>query len=422
MRVNLHDFSGHPFQAQLARNLAARGHDVLHGYSSQYITGHGRLEVGAQDPATLRMEGLTAGAPMVKYSPIGRSRFELAYADAWRQQLEAEAFDVVVACNVPLFALARMRRYFTRRKLPWVLWHQDVYSLGVAGEAERKLPRRLAATVRDRVERIERAQVESASAVVAIGEPFRAQYARWGVRCDHVQVIPNWAPLDELTPGRRANAWAAGQQLPTEPVRIMYAGTLGRKHNPMLLLDLLDATRARGLNAMLVVVSEGVGADDLAAASAGRADVRVIGYQPADVLSDVLASADVMIALLEPDAAQFSVPSKVLSYLSVGRPTIALVPDGNPCAADVRASGGCVAAPTLAGATEAARWLAEISAEPEALRALGERARALAVERFDIERIGSQFEEILAEAAGHARVRGGAPVLAAAGGSEGGMR
>jgi glycosyltransferase involved in cell wall biosynthesis len=88
----------------------------------------------------------------------------------------------------------------------------------------------------------------------------------------------------------------------------------------------------------------------------------------------------------------------------------------------VRASGGCVAAPTLAGATEAARWLAEITAEPEALRALGERARALAVERFDIERIGSQFEEILAEAAGHARVRRGAPVLAAAGGSEGGMR
>ena len=113
MRVNLHDFSGHPFQAQLARNLAARGHEVLLGYSSQYITGHGRLEVGPEDPPTLRMEGLTADVPMVKYSPLGRTRFELAYADAWRRRLAAEKFDVVVACNVPLFALARMRRFFS---------------------------------------------------------------------------------------------------------------------------------------------------------------------------------------------------------------------------------------------------------------------------------------------------------------------
>jgi len=46
MRVLIHDFSGHPFQAQLSRNLASRGHDVLHQYSSQYVTGHGRLTVG----------------------------------------------------------------------------------------------------------------------------------------------------------------------------------------------------------------------------------------------------------------------------------------------------------------------------------------------------------------------------------------
>ena len=43
MRLNIHDYSGHPFQVQLSRDLAARGHDVLHGYSTQYVTGHGNL-------------------------------------------------------------------------------------------------------------------------------------------------------------------------------------------------------------------------------------------------------------------------------------------------------------------------------------------------------------------------------------------
>ena len=419
MRLNLHDFSGHPFQVQLARNLAARGHSVLHGYSSQYVTGHGRLDVGPEDPAGLRIEGVTADAPMVKYSPLGRTRFEMAYADAWRRSLEAEPFDVVVACNVPLFALARMRRYFARRNQPWVLWHQDVYSLGVASEAVRKLPKPAARVVCERVQRIEQAQINSAAAVVAIGEPFRTQYERWGVRTDHVRVIPNWAPLDELVPGERDNAWSRRQNLPTGPIRLMYAGTLGRKHNPLLLLELLDGVRARGMDAVLVVVSEGVGADDLKAAAGDRDDVRFLGYQPAEEMSDVLASADVMVALLEPEAAEFSVPSKVLSYLSAGRPTIALVPAGNPCADDVRTAGGCVATPDAAGARAAADWLRTTGSDRSGLSTLGQKARTLAAERFDIDRIGSEFEEILAGVAGSVRggvTRSDAPLVLSGGG------
>src|SRR5690349_10728228 len=68
MRLNVHDFSGHPFQVQLSRALASAGHDVLHGYSSQFVTGHGRLHVTSEDAPTLRIEGLTAAVPMIKYN------------------------------------------------------------------------------------------------------------------------------------------------------------------------------------------------------------------------------------------------------------------------------------------------------------------------------------------------------------------
>jgi colanic acid biosynthesis glycosyl transferase WcaI len=410
VRVNLHDYSGHPFQAQLSRNLAARGHHVLHTYSAQYVTGRGLLESGPDDPHNLEFRPLTASRPMVRYSPVGRTRFELSYAEAWQRDLDRSQFDVVVACNVPLFALARMRRHFARRNQPWVFWHQDVYSLGVASEAARKLPAAAASAISRQVQRIERAQVRAAHAVVAIGESFVAQYQEWGLTTGHVSVIPNWAPLDHLVPGERDNAWAARHSLPTQPVRLLYAGTLGRKHNPLLLLDLLDAVRARGVDATLTVVSEGAGADDLALAAAGRSDVRLLGYQAAADLPQVLASADAVIALLEPDAAKFSVPSKVLSYLSAGRPIVALVPEGNPSAADVEAAGGCVAPPTAAGAQAAGAWLAEITRDPEGLRVLGKRARALAEERFDIDRIGAEFDAILSQvAAGAARVDGREP-------------
>ena len=234
-------------------------------------------------------------------------------------------------------------------------------------------------------------------------------------------MIPNWAPLDELVPGARDNGWARRNDLPEGPVRLMYAGTLGRKHNPLLLLELLDSVRAKGIDAMLIVVSEGVGADDLAEAARGRSDVRILGYQPAEDLSDVLASADVMVALLEPDAAQFSVPSKVLSYLSAGRPIIALVPEGNPSASDVRAAGGFVADPTTAGAREASRWLAATAQDADGLVSIGKQARNLATERFNIDRIGSEFELVLTEATSQNHQRGPAPLIAVAPGGRGGM-
>jgi colanic acid biosynthesis glycosyl transferase WcaI len=32
MKLVVHDYCGHPFQVQLSRNLAMRGHDVTHIY------------------------------------------------------------------------------------------------------------------------------------------------------------------------------------------------------------------------------------------------------------------------------------------------------------------------------------------------------------------------------------------------------
>jgi colanic acid biosynthesis glycosyl transferase WcaI len=396
VRVNLHDFTGHPFQVQLARGLAARGHDVLHLYAGQYVTGRGRLEVTTDDPETLRIEALVARLPMEKYSPVGRTRFELAYADAWRERIAREPFDVVVTANAPLFVLSRMRRHLSERS--WVLWHQDMTSLAVSAEAARTLPKPAATVVSRVAQRLEKAHVRSADAVVAIGDQFVTQYRSWGVPTDHVQVIPNWAPLDDIKPGDRDNPWSKRNQLPTDGLRLLYAGTLGRKHNPLLLLEILDAVRARGVDANLVVCSEGEGADDLATAARGRPDVRILGFQPADELSDVLASADVVLALLEQDAATFSVPSKVLSYLAAGRPIVGLMPANNPAAVDIQASGGFTAGPDPAGAIAAAAWLAATA--PGGFETVGAAARTLAEQRFGIDRITDEFEAVLLAAAG----------------------
>ncbi len=76
MKVILHDFSGHPFQAELSRKLAARGHEVEHLSADQYVSGKGHLELQPGDSPTLTFTGVdhrpavpevrTAGASAVR--------------------------------------------------------------------------------------------------------------------------------------------------------------------------------------------------------------------------------------------------------------------------------------------------------------------------------------------------------------------
>ncbi len=99
-------------------------------------------------------------------------------------------------------------------------------------------------------------------------------------------------------------------------------------------------------------------------------------------------------ALLEPDAGVFSVPSKVLSYLCAARPVLLAVPPENLAARIVsRNNAGRVVEPTdTAGFLAAA---GELLGDEDLRGRLGTDARAYAEATFDLERIADEFERIL---------------------------
>jgi glycosyltransferase involved in cell wall biosynthesis len=225
---------------------------------------------------------------------------------------------------------------------------------------------------------------------VVISEDFLPLLRRWGVNA-RVSVIENWAPLDELPALPRQNAWALKHGLDGHTV-FLYSGTLGFKHDPSLLLEL--ARWARGRDVLVLVVSEGRGADWLAERAQGEPALRLLPYQPYDRLPEVLASADVLVAVLRPEAGAFSVPSKILTYLCVARPVLASVPADNLAARVVERSGGGVVVEP--GDTPAFLAAAETLLDDQSRRAeLGARARAYAVMSFDIDAIAGRFESVL---------------------------
>ena len=401
MRIVLHDFSGHPFQAELSRKLASRGHTVEHVFSEQYVSGKGHLEREDGDADTLTFTGITLGRPFKKYSPLSRLRFERAYARHWIKRLETQQVDRVVACNIPLFALVLFARYARRRRLPWVYWHQDIYSFAIADEIRRRLPGPVAAVGVRFIIGLEKWCARRAAHLVAIGPAFTEVYDEWGIEPSRASVIPNWAPLQDVYPVERDNRRTADLFDADADLRLLYAGTLGRKHNPLLLVDLLRTIRATGIEAALTVVSEGEPADELAAIARREPglSMRVLPFQPADDLPEVLGSADVLVALLEPDATKFSIPSKVLSYMAAGRPVLGLMPGDNPAAIDIHASGGFVTEPTSEAAERATTWLVDLAKDPEAVEVIGRRTRVVAEQKFEAESIADSFEAVITTAA-----------------------
>ncbi|MFL5958789.1 MAG: glycosyltransferase family 4 protein [Gaiellaceae bacterium] len=389
MRVVLHDYFGHAFPAQLARVLAVRGHDVLHLHCSSFVTGKGRLERTDADPPGLEFGAVDLGHPFAKYDLSRRVRDELRTGRELAQRLRGHRPDAVLSIG-PLLVQRELLRASRAVGAPFVFWQQDVMSIAARRVVGRRS--RLAGAAAERaVAELERRLLQRSDGVVVISEDFLPQLRRWGVEESRVATVENWAPLEELPALPRGNAWSREHGLDGHPV-FLYSGTLGFKHDPKLLLEL--ARWAGGRDALVVVVSEGRGADWLSANGGGEPALRLLPYQPHERLPEVLASADALVAVLEPEAGAFSVPSKILTYLCAARPLLVSVPSENLAArVVVRSGGGVVVEP---GDDPSFLDAAQRMLDDPAVRAeMGQRARAYAEKAFDPDAVAERFEEVL---------------------------
>ncbi len=394
--IFLHDYAGHPFQAELSRELARRGHRVTHAFFAADTGPKGVLERVAGDPPTLSFAPIDIGEPYSKGSFVKRRFQDLAYGAAAAAAIDAARPDVVISGNTPTEAQGYLLGAAQRNDARFVYWCQDFYSIAVSKILSRKLPV-IGAGIGLYYTALERAQMRASDGVIVITEDFTPQTRAWGVAADKLHVIPNWGAIDQIPLLAKANAWSAEHGLRDKFV-FMYTGTLGLKHNPALLIELArryrDDARVR-----IVVVAAGVGVAALEAAKAAENldNLMLLGLQPFERFAEVLASADVLAGVIERDAGVFSVPSKVLSYLCAGRPVLLAAPKENLAARNVRAQAcGIVVEPE-----DIDGWCAsaDMLLRDDATRArMGKASRAYAEANFVLEKVGDRFEDVLAAA------------------------
>ena len=388
MKMVFADYAGHPFQAQLARSLARRGIDVLYVFARGVGGPKGLLSASADDPKGVQFRGLGS----VRQDKVSARSRVLAALDFGRElRLAILSFDpdTILISNMPPEAM--LSAGFGSGSRRWVWWVQDCFA-AASRQFLLKRNRLVASVAIPFYAWAERRMASRSDAIIVISDSFLNSIPM-NAR-SKTEIIHNWAALDEMPQLNRKNSWADQHDL-SRSFNFVYSGTLALKHSPEILLSLgiriSEASAAR-----VVIVSEGPGADWIAH-EAGRqrlSNIIVLPFQPYERVPEVLASADVLLALLERDAGAVSVPSKILAYLCAGRAILAAIPEGNLARSILEESNsGVVVAPGDADAfvCEAIRLMKE----SDWRRQLGLNGRKYAEETFDIERITDRFFELL---------------------------
>lgn len=396
MRIAVHDYAGHPFQFELSRQLAREGHEVRHFYFAGDAGPKGDAKVRADDAPGFSVDPIDLDGAYSKDKLFQRRAMDIRYGREAGARIAAFRPDVVISGNTPVEAQEPLMRAAQGAGAAFVFWMQDFYSLAV----KRILGRKwfgAGAAVAAWYEHLEAGQLRRSDAIVLISDDFLSGLAELKVRDADLEIIPNWGALDSLPVRPRANSWSAAQGLEGK-FNFLYSGTLGLKHDPLVLTALADAF-ATDPTVVVTVVAAGQGADMLRAEleARPRPNMSLLPLQPMEVLPEVLGSADVVIALLEEDAGRFSVPSKVLSYLCAHRPIILSAPREN-LAARILADAGAgvvVEAGDATGLVAAARRLHD---DDELRTAMGISGRTYAETNFDVTAVAARFQAVFQRA------------------------
>ena len=189
---------------------------------------------------------------------------------------------------------------------------------------------------------LERVSYERSDAVVLLSEDLKQNVAAKlsGKFHNRLHVIPNFVDTSAIVPGDRMTNYRRELGI-DDRVIVMYAGNVGFSQSLELVL-----AAAKSLPSIAFVINgDGAARKSLQdrAKNENIDNVHFADYQPIERLSEVLASGDIHVVPLKTGLASVSVPSKMYSILSAGRPVLAAIDSNTEIPRTLAESGAGIA-------------------------------------------------------------------------------
>ena len=312
-------------------------------------------------------------------SASARVRQELSFAAIQTLALPlVRRPDVMVVVSPSFPALGPAMLHAKVRRVPWVLWLQDILPDGAAATGLLTEGRAVQAA-----RRLERSAYESAAQIVVISESFQRNLLAKGVGADKLNLVYN--PATQQTSAGAANSSTNGS------LRLLVMGNIGHSQGldqvVRMFEDIDDA------HASLVITGSGVAED------AVRAEIRSDRVQMLGVVDDARLKRELGLATAglvsqRSDLVEFNVPSKLMNYMMCGLPVIGFAREDSEVARIVNTAKAGWIVSDRAGLQTAMRALRDTQVHRQVGGAAAEFARA----RFSIERCAEDFEKSILRA------------------------
>ncbi|HEX5567498.1 MAG TPA: glycosyltransferase [Streptomyces sp.] len=303
----------------------------------------------------------------------------------------------VVLSQVPALAGGVLGARIARRAgVPHAVVVQDLMG-AAAGQSGMRGGGRVAALAGG----VEGRVLRGAAVVGVVHESFVDRVAAMGVRRERLRVVPNWthvrAPGGDRARTRSRLGWPEGATV------VLHSGNMGLKQGLEVLVEAArraDRERRGGArDVRIVLMGDGHQRERLLSLGEGVGSLSFLPPAGEEEFPEVLAAADVLAVTQRASVLDMSLPSKLTSYFTAGRPVVASVAAGSGTAREVERSGaGVVVAPEDPGALLAA--VRSLAGDPGRCAELGARGREYAERRLSrragLERVTALLREALA--------------------------
>ena len=234
----------------------------------------------------------------------------------------------------------------------------------------------------------------STDRITVITDSFAEAIAAQGIPREKVAIIPNFIDTKAVAPLPRDNSFRRQHGLEGKFV-VMYAGNIGYTHGAQLVVE--AAAKFTGIQDLCFLVAGGGSRQpDLVTLARARrlANVKFLPTQPPEVLTEMLAAADVFVLTSKPGVGKASFPGRIYNFLLAARPVVASVDEDSDLARMLHRAGAGIVTPP-GNVEDFCRAIAELRQDAARRERLGANGADYMARTYSPRAVVDQYEELL---------------------------
>jgi glycosyltransferase involved in cell wall biosynthesis len=159
-----------------------------------------------------------------------------------------------------------------------------------------------------------------AKAVICVCQGFIDRLRERGVSEEKLHLIPDWGDTENLRPGEAGSAFRLANQLSTKQFLVFHTGNMGKKQRLMNVVNAAEASRnERDLKWIIVGQGEEKSQLEEEISRRGLTNTMMLPLQPAELLTGMYGSADLLLLNQAAAVEDAVIPSKLLTYMGAAQ-------------------------------------------------------------------------------------------------------